>query len=74
MAFQSDAFQSDAFQIDSAALATILDEASINAIAAAIWARVLPLDPDPVYSYGTTSLSANDLDAITRAVWRKTLP
>jgi hypothetical protein len=46
-----------------------LTEEAVNAIAAAIWSRQLPLDTPPVVSYGSTSLSSADLDAISYTVW-----
>jgi len=50
-----------------------LSEAAIMAIAEAVWARVLPLSDSPPVSYGSTGLSSYDLDAISHAVWSRSL-
>lgn len=50
-----------------------LSEAAIMAIAEAVWARVLPLSDSPPVSYGETGLSADDLDAISHAIWSRSL-
>ena len=53
--------------------ALTLSEAAILAIADAVWARQLPLSSAPSVSYGATGLSADDLDAISHAVWSMSL-
>ena len=52
----------------------LLSEAAIDAIAAAVWAKTLPLGAAPVVSYGSAILSSDERDAIAHAVWAKTLP
>jgi hypothetical protein len=56
------------------ALTTTLTQADIEAIAAEVWSRTLPLDAAPIYAYGPTTLNSNDLDAIARSAWSRTLP
>jgi len=34
-----------------------------------VWSRTLPLGDAPVVSYGSTSLTSADLDAISYTVW-----
>ena len=52
----------------------VLSEAAIAAIAEAVWAMPLPLGEPPVVdAYGTRGLSLAELDAISHAVWSKTL-
>lgn len=51
-----------------------LSEAAIAAIAAAVWARQLPLGAAPAVVYGAHELTSVDLDAIGHAVWAKNLP
>jgi hypothetical protein len=52
----------------------VLSELAIQAIAEAVWARQLPLgNPPDVESYGTRGLSLAELNAISHAVWSKTL-
>lgn len=51
----------------------MLTESAILAIAEAVWARNLPLTAEPTFNYGSTGLSQRDLDAISHAVWSKTL-
>lgn len=53
--------------------ALTLSEAAILAIAEAVWARQLPLSTSPPVSYGETGLSADDLDAISHAIWSRSL-
>lgn len=55
------------------AIVTSLSEASILAIAQAVWERGLPLTSEPVVTYGTTELTQRDLNAISHAVWSRTL-
>jgi hypothetical protein len=50
------------------------DEATINAIAAAVWATQLPLGSLPRFTYGTQTLSATELEVLSHAIWSKSLP
>lgn len=54
-------------------LSLTLTESAILAIAEAVWARQLPLTAAPSVIYGSTGISVDDIDAISRAVWSKTL-
>lgn len=54
-------------------LSLTLTESAILAIAESVWARQLPLTAAPSVIYGSTGISADDIDAISRAVWSKTL-
>ena len=51
----------------------LLSEQAINAIAAAIWARPIPLTGQAATEFGTHNLYIGDLDAIAYAVWSKQL-
>jgi len=58
----------------SHAMPTTLSQSAIDAIAAAVWARTLPLDASSVdVIYGTADLLPGDLNAISRSVWSRTL-
>lgn len=59
--------------IGESPLLLTLTEGAILAIAEAVWARVLPLSDAPLVSYGSTGLSSDDLDAISHAVWSRSL-
>jgi len=52
---------------------TTLSQEAIDAIAAAVWARTLPLGASPVITYGALGLSAGDMNAISQSVWSKSL-
>lgn len=54
-------------------IVTSLSESAILAIAQAVWERGLPLASEPVVTYGTTDLTQRDLNAISHAVWSKSL-
>lgn len=50
-----------------------ISESSILAIANAIWERSLPLVSGVGITYGDVLLSADDLNAISHAVWSRSL-
>ena len=54
-------------------LSLTLTESAIIAIAEAVWTRQLPLTAAPSVIYGSTGISADDIDAISHAVWSRSL-
>jgi hypothetical protein len=51
----------------------VLSAETIQALAAAVWSRQIPLSAEPVYTYGTTTFSNADIDILSYAIWSKTL-
>lgn len=52
----------------------VLSQAAIDAIAAAVWEKELPLSDGAPLAYGTMTLLPSDVSAIAHAVWARSLP
>ena len=54
-------------------LTVAFTEATITALAAAVWNQIVPLPDAPTITYGTQTLTADELEAISYAIWVKTI-